>query len=102
MEEYGIGRPSTYSPIISTLLSRYYVVIDEKKLVPTELGVTVNEILTENFSDLINKDFTANMETSLDEIADGEKTMERSYIFFLLKAKKKTWIKLKKILKKLK
>ncbi|WP_084230327.1 type I DNA topoisomerase [Peptoniphilus asaccharolyticus] len=73
LEEYGIGRPSTYAPIISTLLSRYYVVVDEKKLVPTELGVTVNEILTDNFSDLINKDFTANMETSLDEIADGER-----------------------------
>lgn len=73
LEENGIGRPSTYAPTISTLLSRYYVVIDEKKIVPTELGITVNDLLAENFSDLINTDFTANMETSLDEIAEGKR-----------------------------
>lgn len=82
LEEYGIGRPSTYSPIISTLLSRYYVVIDEKKLVPTELGLTVNDILSDNFADLINKDFTANMETSLDQIADGEKEWKQTIAEF--------------------
>lgn len=87
LEEYGIGRPSTYSPIISTLLSRYYVVIDEKKLVPTELGITVNEILSENFADLINKDFTVNMETNLDEIAEGEKEWKQTISEFYKKLK---------------
>ncbi|EFI42368.1 topoisomerase DNA-binding C4 zinc finger domain protein [Peptoniphilus sp. oral taxon 386 str. F0131] len=72
MEERAIGRPSTYAPIISTLLSRYYVVIEDKKILPTELGITVNEILCDNFSDLINEQFTANMEADLDKIADGE------------------------------
>lgn len=72
LEELGIGRPSTYSPIISTLLSRYYVVVDEKKLTPTELGLTVNEVLYKNFKDLINEEFTANMEDSLDKVAEGE------------------------------
>lgn len=72
LEEHGIGRPSTYSAIISTLQSRYYVVMEEKKLVPTELGVTVNEILIENFPNLVNEQFTVTMESSLDEIADGK------------------------------
>ncbi|WP_036728588.1 type I DNA topoisomerase [Peptoniphilus mikwangii] len=72
LEERAIGRPSTYAPIISTLLSRYYVVIEDKKILPTELGITVNEILCDNFSDLINEQFTANMEADLDKIADGE------------------------------
>ncbi|MGO1580983.1 MAG: type I DNA topoisomerase [Peptoniphilaceae bacterium] len=72
LEELGIGRPSTYSPTISTLLSRYYVVIEEKRLMPTELGLTVNDILCDNFSDLINEKFTANMEDNLDKIAEGK------------------------------
>lgn len=72
LEELGIGRPSTYSPTISTLLSRYYVVIEEKRLIPTELGLTVNDILCDNFSDLINEKFTANMEDNLDKIAEGK------------------------------
>ena len=72
LEEIGVGRPSTYAPTISTLLSRYYVVQEEKKLVPTELGITVNDILCENFSDLVNEEFTAHMESELDKIADGD------------------------------
>ena len=73
LEDLGVGRPSTYSPTISTLQSRYYVVLEEKKFVPTELGVTVNEILVENFDDLVDKKFTAQMENELDEIAAGKK-----------------------------
>ncbi|MBU5670053.1 type I DNA topoisomerase [Peptoniphilus sp. MSJ-1] len=73
LEDLGIGRPSTYSPTISTLQSRYYVVLEEKKFVPTELGLTVNELLVENFDDLVDKDFTAHMEDELDKIAAGEK-----------------------------
>ncbi|RVU55311.1 type I DNA topoisomerase [Anaerosphaera multitolerans] len=72
LEEWGIGRPSTYSPIVSTLLSRYYVVLEEKKLIPTELGITVNEILVENFPDIVNEKFTAEMEDELDKVAEGE------------------------------
>ncbi|NMW84269.1 type I DNA topoisomerase [Peptoniphilus sp. AGMB00490] len=73
LEALGIGRPSTYSPTISTLQSRYYVVLEEKKFVPTELGQTVNEILVENFKNLVDKKFTAEMEFELDEIAAGKK-----------------------------
>lgn len=74
LEALGVGRPSTYAPTISTLQSRYYVVLEEKKFVPTELGQTVNEILVENFDNLVDKKFTAQMEFELDEIAAGKKT----------------------------
>lgn len=73
LEALGVGRPSTYAPTISTLQSRYYVVLEEKKFVPTELGQTVNEILVDNFDNLVDKKFTAQMEFELDEIAAGEK-----------------------------
>ena len=72
LEELGIGRPSTYSPTISTLLSRYYVVVEDKKLIPTEIGTTVNDILIENFPDIINEKFSAELETELDTIAEGK------------------------------
>jgi DNA topoisomerase-1 len=72
LEEYGIGRPSTYAPILSTLLQRVYVERMEKKLVPTKLGFTVNDLLVGFFPDLINVEFTAGMEEKLDEIATGE------------------------------
>lgn len=72
LEEIGVGRPSTYAPTISTLLSRYYAVIEDKKLVPTELGIMVNDILCENFSDIVNEEFTANMEDELDKISEGD------------------------------
>ena len=73
LEALGVGRPSTYAPTISTLQSRYYVVLEEKKFVPTELGQTVNEILVDNFDNLVDKKFTAQMEFELDEIAEGKK-----------------------------
>ncbi|HDN79902.1 MAG TPA: type I DNA topoisomerase [Chloroflexi bacterium] len=73
LEEYGIGRPSTYAPIISTLYTRGYVQRDGKRLVPTEIGFIVNDLLVEHFPDLINVDFTARMEEDLDRIAAGEK-----------------------------
>ncbi|WBW49287.1 type I DNA topoisomerase [Peptoniphilus equinus] len=82
LEEHGIGRPSTYSPIITTLLSRYYVVIDEKKLVPTELGITVNDLLTQYFDDIINENFTVNMEKELDKIAEGDEPWKASVAEF--------------------
>lgn len=72
LEDLGIGRPSTYSPTITTLQTRFYVVSEEKKLVPTELGLTVNKILCDNFEGLVNEKFTAKLETDLDRIASGD------------------------------
>ncbi|MBW4532325.1 MAG: type I DNA topoisomerase [Pleurocapsa minor HA4230-MV1] len=73
MEKKGIGRPSTYSSSIKTIKARSYVKISQNKLIPTELGMTVDSFLGKNFADLIDAQFTAGMEASLDEIAQGEK-----------------------------
>jgi DNA topoisomerase-1 len=73
LEEFGIGRPSTYAPIISTIQERQYVEKEEKKLVPTALGLAANEFLMTNFANILDYQFTAKMENSLDEIANGEK-----------------------------
>lgn len=70
LEESGIGRPSTYAPTIRTIISRHYIQRKGKQLVPTELGKLVNELISENFSELININFTANMESKLDKIED--------------------------------
>ena len=72
LEEKGIGRPSTYSPTITTILERHYIQKEQKQLVPTELGKVVNTILTENFTDIINVEFTAKIEEEFDEIAEGK------------------------------
>ncbi|HEV2601075.1 MAG TPA: type I DNA topoisomerase [Candidatus Babeliales bacterium] len=73
MEKEGIGRPSTYSATLSTIQARKYVVIDSKKrFTPTELGFAVTTMLTENFPDIMDIKFTANMELDLDKIANGE------------------------------
>ncbi|HEX9923767.1 MAG TPA: type I DNA topoisomerase [Anaerolineae bacterium] len=72
LEEHGIGRPSTYAPIISTIQQRGYVERFEKRLYPTELGEIVNELLVEYFPDIINVQFTSQMEDDLDRIAQGE------------------------------
>ncbi len=72
LEENGIGRPSTYAATISTLLDRDYVELKEKHLIPTDLGRVVCAQLTENFSQLMDVGFTANMESSLDKIAAGD------------------------------
>lgn len=73
LEEKGIGRPSTYAPIISTILARGYVVKERKFLVPTDLGEKVTGIMKEFFSDIVDAEFTANMENKLDKIEEGEK-----------------------------
>ncbi len=73
LEEHGIGRPSTYAPIISTIQERQYVEKAEKKLVPTNLGFAVNDFLMTNFKTTFEYEFTAKMENQLDEIANGEK-----------------------------
>ena len=72
LEEKGIGRPSTYATIISTILDRRYIRKEQKQLVPTDLGKVVNKLLVENFKDIINVEFTADIENQFDEIAEGK------------------------------
>ncbi|MBN2079118.1 MAG: type I DNA topoisomerase [Spirochaetes bacterium] len=72
LEESGIGRPSTYAPVINTLVKRYYVTRAGKQLVPTVLGKLVNDIMAKHFSSLVSIDFTANMEDRLDHIEDAK------------------------------
>ena len=71
LEEKGIGRPSTYVPTISTLLSREYVIREKKNLIPTELGFIVNNIMSDYFKQIVDVDFTADMERKLDYIEEG-------------------------------
>ena len=73
MEERGIGRPSTYAPTIGTLLGRYYVERKQTRLFPTTLGLTLADLLTEYFPDVMNLDFTAGMEEELDAVSRGER-----------------------------
>ncbi len=77
LEEKGIGRPSTYSPIITTILDRRYIEKEQKQLIPTELGKIVNKLLTENFTDVINVKFTADIENEFDEIAEGKEEWKK-------------------------
>lgn len=73
LEELGIGRPSTYAPILSTIQDRFYVERNERKFNPTSLGLTVNDFLMKYFPDVFDYQFTAQMEDSLDDISRGEK-----------------------------
>lgn len=73
LEEHGIGRPSTYASIISTLQHREYVEMDKKRFIPTDVGRIVNKFLTEHFTNYVDYDFTARMEDDLDAISRGEK-----------------------------
>jgi DNA topoisomerase-1 len=73
LEERGIGRPSTYAPTVATLLARGYVATEEKKLMPTELGLIVNDLLVEHFPQVFDVGFTSRMEEELDEIASGDR-----------------------------
>ena len=82
MEELGIGRPSTYAPTITTILARHYVVKENKNLYVTELGEAVNGIMKQAFPTIVDTSFTANMETLLDSIEDGDiqwKTIIRNF-----------------------
>jgi len=72
LEELGIGRPSTYAAIVSTILEREYVHLEKQRLHPTELGELVNNLLVSNFPNIVNVDFTAKMEKSLDEVERAE------------------------------
>ena len=74
LEEYGIGRPSTYASIIATLQDREYVTLEKKRFTPTDVGRIVNKFLTEYFSRYVDYDFTARLEDELDEVSRGEKS----------------------------
>lgn len=77
LEEKGIGRPSTYSPTITTILARRYIEKVQKQLYPTELGKIVNKLLVENFPDVLNVKFTAEMEEQFDKIAEGKEEWKK-------------------------
>jgi Topoisomerase IA len=72
LEENGIGRPSTYAPTITTIISRGYVSREKKRLYPTELGIMVTEMMENYFSQIVDTEFTANMEEKLDEVEEGK------------------------------
>src|SRR5690625_7879715 len=77
MEKLGIGRPSTYAPTIDTIQRRGYVSMEERRFHPIENGTIVNEMLEQYFSEIIDVDFTADMETSLDDIEEGKTKWEQ-------------------------
>jgi DNA topoisomerase I len=72
LEQYGIGRPSTYASIISTLVNREYVTLDKKRFMPTDVGRVVNKFLTDHFAHWVDYEFTAKMEDELDDISNGK------------------------------
>lgn len=72
LEELGIGRPSTYAPTIGTLMERNYVRVEQRRLIPEEVGYTVTDLLTNHFADIVDTGFTAAMEEQLDGIAEGQ------------------------------
>mgnify|MGYP001558966242 CR=1 FL=1 len=79
LEKYGIGRPSTYAPTIATIQDRNYIDKNEqKRFIPTETGTIVNDILVENFPEVVDIDFTAKMEKELDEVAEGKDTWQKT------------------------
>lgn len=87
MEKRGIGRPSTYVATISTVQKRNYVIKDKKRLLPTELGRAVNDMLSKNLPDIINVSFTAKMEEDLDKIAQGQEPRDKVLLNFYTKFK---------------
>ncbi len=92
LEENGIGRPSTYAPIISTIIDRGYVERDQKSLKPTSLGVVVTDLMIDQFPNIVDEKFSAGMEKSLDKIEEGKadwvKTLDKFYKDFAKTLKK--------------
>ncbi len=100
MEDLGIGRPSTYAPTITTLLSRHYILKENKNLYVSELGEVVNRIMKEEFSTIVDEKFTANMESLLDDVEEGSvewKTVIRNFYPDLDEAVKAAEQKLEKV-----
>ncbi|MEI7590297.1 MAG: type I DNA topoisomerase, partial [Deltaproteobacteria bacterium] len=88
LEENGIGRPSTYATILSTIQDREYVLLNERKFSPTELGDIVNGLLVTSFPQVLNVEFTANLEETLDKIAEGECSREETLKTFYVQFEK--------------
>jgi len=100
LEKYGIGRPSTYAPIISTIQDRNYVSQnDQKRFVPSEMGIIVNDVLVKNFPEIVDIDFTAKMEKELDEVARGKDTWIKTCKDFYLPFEKNLEKKYKEVKK---
>ena len=79
MEKFGIGRPSTYAPTLATIQDRNYIEKNEqKRFAPTEMGTIVNDVLVQNFPEVVDIDFTAKMEKDLDEVADGKDSWQKT------------------------
>ena len=100
LEELGIGRPSTYSPTITTIIARHYIIKENKNLYVTEIGEVVNEIMKESFSTIVDENFTANMESLLDGVAEGSvywKTLVENFYPDLETAVKKAQEELEKV-----
>jgi DNA topoisomerase-1 len=91
LEEKGIGRPSTYSPIITTILDKGYIDRVQKQLVPTDLGKIVNNLLVEHFPDIMNEEFTANIEVEFDKIAEGEEEWKNLMFWISLDISSSIW-----------
>ena len=100
LEEHGIGRPSTYVTIISTLVSREYVVLDKRRFKPTDVGRIVNKFLTEYFTDYVDYDFTAKLEDELDAVSRGEEQWVRLMHTFWKPFKEKVEITEKNVARK--
>jgi len=83
LEELGIGRPSTYSPTITTIIARRYITKENKNLYVTEIGTVVNSIMKESFPTIVDEHFTANMESLLDSVAEGKLNWKNRCIEFL-------------------
>jgi len=82
LESEGVGRPSTYAPTIATLSNRTYVTIEKKQIIPTEIAFTVTDILEKHFPNIVDINFTANMEEELDEIAEGKVNWQKLLLDF--------------------
>ena len=79
LEKHGVGRPSTYAPTLTTIQDRHYVEKNEqKRFIPTEMGTIVNNVLVDNFPEIVDIDFTAKMEKELDEVSEGKDTWEKT------------------------
>lgn len=100
LEENGIGRPSTYAPIISTIQDRKYVVLEHRQFVPQEIGFIITDLLTEHFPDIVDVGFTAKMEQSLDDIAEGKKKWVNVIKDFYIPFEKNLEMKYKEVEKK--
>ena len=100
LEKFGIGRPSTYAPTLTTIQTRNYInKNDQKRFFPTEMGLLVNNVLMENFPEIVDVDFTAKMEKELDEVAEGKDTWQKTLKDFYVPFAKKLEEKYKEVKK---